>query len=70
MTEGSVPRRTNAVPIAEELDDNDTTPDAAPPPAYGDSLGQLQLSQAGFGADAEITCKLLHEPNTSWEHGH
>ncbi|KAK4464145.1 sterol 3-beta-glucosyltransferase [Cladorrhinum samala] len=55
MTEGSVPRRTNAVPIAEELDDNDTTPDAAPPPAYGDSLGQLQLSQAGFGADAEIT---------------
>ena len=29
--------------------------DDAPPPAYGDSLDQLQLSQAGFEAGAAVT---------------
>ena len=57
MTDGNVRRRvtgatragrTNAVPIAEDVDDADL--DAAPP-AYD----QLQFSQAGFGADAAVT---------------
>ncbi|KAK4165787.1 sterol 3-beta-glucosyltransferase [Cladorrhinum sp. PSN259] len=55
LTEGKDPRRTNAVPIAEELDVNDQSDLDVPPPAYGDSLDQLQLSQAGFAADAAIT---------------
>ncbi|KAK3989155.1 sterol 3-beta-glucosyltransferase [Cladorrhinum sp. PSN332] len=56
MTEGKPLRRTNAVPIEEEFDDNEqSNPQDVPPPAYGDSIDQLQLSQAGFAADAAIT---------------
>ncbi|KAK4239071.1 glycosyltransferase [Achaetomium macrosporum] len=61
MTEGTLPRRvtgptrhgrTNAVPVAEDLED--TNPDV-PPPAYGEHHDQLQFSQAGFAADAAVT---------------
>lgn len=52
MTEGLQPRRTNAVPIAEEISDEEN--DAAPP-AYGEFPDQLQLSQDGFSADAAVT---------------
>ncbi|GAB1310849.1 hypothetical protein MFIFM68171_01059 [Madurella fahalii] len=51
MTEGALPTRLNAVPIAEELD----AADDIPPPAYGEHHDQLQLSQAGFAADAAVT---------------
>ncbi|KAH6650255.1 hypothetical protein F5144DRAFT_543338 [Chaetomium tenue] len=44
--------RTNAVPIAEDLDEADL--DVAPP-AYGEHHDQLQFSQAGFNADAAVT---------------
>ncbi|KAL2020724.1 hypothetical protein VTK56DRAFT_8024 [Thermocarpiscus australiensis] len=52
MTEGTLLRRTNAVPIAEELEDTDL--DVAPP-AYGEHHDQLQFSQSGFAADAAVT---------------
>ncbi|KAK4229015.1 sterol 3-beta-glucosyltransferase [Podospora fimiseda] len=58
MTEGKQPppRRTNAVPIAEEFEDDSNYQNDVPPPAYGESgLDQLQLSQAGFAADAAVT---------------
>jgi len=48
-------RRTNAVPIQEELDDLDLAGDDVPPPAYGEFHDQLQLSQAGFEAGAAVT---------------
>ncbi|KAK5658750.1 hypothetical protein OQA88_1560 [Cercophora sp. LCS_1] len=47
--------RTNAVPIAEEFEDDSSSPDDAAPPAYGDFHDQLQLSQAGFEAGAAVT---------------
>ncbi|KAK3310645.1 glycosyltransferase family 1 protein [Chaetomium strumarium] len=61
MTEGTIPRRvtgttrrgrTNAVPIAEELEETNLD---VPPPAYGEHHDQLQFSQAGFAADAAVT---------------
>jgi len=49
--------RTNAVPIAEDLEG--TSLGAAeldvPPPAYGEHHDQLQFAQAGFAADAAVT---------------
>lgn len=51
MTDGTLPRRLNTVPISEELDASD---DIAPP-AYGEYHDQLQLSQADFAADAAVT---------------
>ena len=59
MTEGTLPRRvpdtvpgrTNAVPIDEDME----TPDDVAPPAYGEHHDQLQFSQAGFAADASVT---------------
>jgi hypothetical protein len=56
MTEGTLPRRTNAVPVPEELEETDF--DVAPP-AYGEHHDQLQFSQAGFAADAAVTCKRI-----------
>lgn len=51
--------RTNAVPIAEELEEPYVVPDLhvddIAPPAYGEHLDQLQLSQAGFEAGAAVT---------------
>jgi hypothetical protein len=44
--------RTNAVPIAEDLEQEDL--DVAPP-AYGEHHDQLQFSQTGFNADAAVT---------------
>lgn len=43
--------RTNAVPIAEDLED----PNLDAPPPYGDHHDQLQFSQTGFNADAAVT---------------
>ncbi|KAK0731150.1 hypothetical protein B0H67DRAFT_474439 [Lasiosphaeris hirsuta] len=47
--------RTNTVPIPEELDIPDLGGEQIPPPAYGDHLDQLLLSQAGFEAGAAVT---------------
>lgn len=54
MTEGAFPRRLNTVPIAEDFVGSDADTDIAPP-AYGEHHDQLQLSQAGFAADAAVT---------------
>jgi hypothetical protein len=47
-----IPGRTNAIPVAEDVDEGDM--DVAPP-AYGEHVDQLQFSQAGFNADAAVT---------------
>ncbi|SPQ18621.1 46dc12d5-0840-4724-9e0b-fcc351d440a4 [Thermothielavioides terrestris] len=61
MPEGTLPRRptgsnapwrTNAVPIDDGLDGADQ---GVPPPAYGEHHDQVQISQAGFAADAAVT---------------
>lgn len=52
MVEHAPPGRTNAVPIAEELEDANF--DVAPP-AYSDHHDRLRFTQAGFAADAAVT---------------
>jgi hypothetical protein len=68
MPEGTLPRRptgsnapwrTNAVPIDDGLDGADQ---GVPPPAYGEHHDQVQISQAGFAADAAVTGEAAKSP--------